>query len=629
MGRRLVLVMMAGLIVLSGMLHAQSQVSEAQLKAAFIARFKESIQWPENRATLNALYWGNDDEYWQSLQQMSQRPTGKKSITLRRINRLSDIQSADILILAANQSRELEAVNGIIARHATLVISEGENNQNLIGINFRVKDEGTLSFELNRYNLVYQGLSLDENFVLLGGSEIDIASMVRDMSVRLSESTGLITKLNSQITQLNQSLEDKQRQLTHKTDELATLSTNLQKAQSDYQRSIQQINDELASARTELQRESDRVEQKQREVSDSQQELSQLSQEQQKLNQQVIENIEKIRTQTLQLSELERNLHGTESLLESTVQTVQQRTQGLYISLVVLGLLLLMVLMMYRQYRTKQRLSELLVARNQELQQANKQLVATQTQLVEAEKMSALASLVTGVAHEVNTPLGSAITAISSCSDVIDELLSDFNANRLKRSEFVQKLSLTVESSHIALNNLMRAAELIRSFKQVSVDQVAEDAREFNLDSYVEGVTTSLYHECKRRGVTIERHCDPSLSIYNYPGVLSQILTNLIMNSMVHGFKETESPRITMTFSEQQNDIMLRYQDNGCGITEAVRPKIFDPFFTTNRANGGSGLGLHICYNLVTQKMGGAVSCLPSEGGALFELHFAKDIRSH
>lgn len=252
----------------------------------------------------------------------------------------------------------------------------------------------------------------------------------------------------------------------------------------------------------------------------------------------------------------------------------------------------------------------------EELQEANKALweslvmiKRTQAQLVESEKLAALGGLVAGVAHEINTPVGIGMTAASFLQRRCGETARRMADGTLKKSELELYFEEAVESSDMILSNLNRAAELIRSFKQIAVDQASEDRRVIRLKQYVEQLLVSLHHRLKRTQHTVTLVCPDELEYDGYPGFLSQILTNFIENSLIHGFSEKEKGHIVMEISPVGDQIILRYTDDGRGMNEDDRRRIFDPFFTTARGQGGSGLGMHIVYNLVTQHLGGTIDC--------------------
>lgn len=266
--------------------------------------------------------------------------------------------------------------------------------------------------------------------------------------------------------------------------------------------------------------------------------------------------------------------------------------------------------------------------RTSELNQTNEALVKTvedlteaQNQLVESEKMAALAGLVAGVAHEINTPVGIAVTAASHLDQKAEEFKENLAAGTLKRSELDRFIEVVDDACRLTLDNLSRAAKQIRSFKLVAVDQSSEQVREFNLKEYLEDVLLSLSPKLKSKNYNVSVTCPENLVLNSYPGAFSQILTNLVMNSITHGFEEQADGDIDIEVQRNNGDICIQYADSGKGVPEDLQPKIFDPFFTTKRGDGGSGLGLNILYNLVTQKLGGKVTCQNAkQGGIAFDI---------
>jgi len=247
--------------------------------------------------------------------------------------------------------------------------------------------------------------------------------------------------------------------------------------------------------------------------------------------------------------------------------------------------------------------------RTRELSQALDDLKATQNQLVEAEKMAALGGLVAGVAHEINTPVGVGVTAASLLEDKTVAFLKTYQSGQMKRSDLEKYLNTAGQSSTMILKNLNRAAELIQSFKQVAVDQSSEERREFSVKAYLEEILLSLRPKLKKTQHAIEINGDDNLTLESYPGAFAQIVTNLVMNSLLHAYEPEEWGQLSFDFKQNGKRLIFQYNDDGKGIPKENLSKIFEPFFTTKRTQGGSGLGLHIIYNLVTQRMGGTIHC--------------------
>ncbi|MGD1909514.1 MAG: AAA family ATPase [Rivularia sp. (in: cyanobacteria)] len=252
-------------------------------------------------------------------------------------------------------------------------------------------------------------------------------------------------------------------------------------------------------------------------------------------------------------------------------------------------------------------LEQKVAQRTQQLSQTLEDLKATQKQLVESEKMAALGSLVAGVAHEINTPVGTSITAASTLKDETQSFNNALTQGKLKRSSLNNYLEIANETSTLILNNLNRASDLIQSFKQVAVDSSHLEKRNFAIKPYIEEVLSSLAPKFKNTALTFTVEGDNNIEIDTYPGAIAQIVTNLAMNSLNHAYQPGEKGQIHFQISQQHDEISMEYSDDGCGIPPNNLSKIFEPFFTTARSQGGTGLGLHIVYNLITQKLQGQI----------------------
>ncbi len=251
---------------------------------------------------------------------------------------------------------------------------------------------------------------------------------------------------------------------------------------------------------------------------------------------------------------------------------------------------------------------------NEQLQQSLELLKKTQDQLIQSEKMAALGELVAGIAHEINTPLGIGVTAISHFKENIDVYQDRYSNGKLTRFDFESMLKKSTEAAEMILSNLLRAAELIRSFKKVAVDQTSEQRRVVDLKQYLREVLLSLHPKLKKTQVKIAIDGPEGVMLDSYPGAISQIITNMVMNSLIHGFEESGIGGIGISFLPDGNEVELVYTDDGKGMNDLQVEKVFDPFFTTKRGQGGSGLGMHIAYNLVSQTLKGTIKVESAEG---------------
>jgi signal transduction histidine kinase len=267
--------------------------------------------------------------------------------------------------------------------------------------------------------------------------------------------------------------------------------------------------------------------------------------------------------------------------------------------------------------------------RTHELEERNRELAATlenlqnaTDQLIQSEKLAALGSLVAGIAHEVNTPLGIGVTAASHLDQATQTLSEKFSSGTMRKSDLESFIATCQETVSITLTNLNRAADLITSFKKIAVDQSHESRQSIPVSEYLQDILTSLTPQLKKTSIETTIDCPPDLRIETMPGSLSQVITNLVVNALVHAFGEKEPGRISLRVQPVKDQVRIEFEDNGRGIPPEHLPKIFDPFFTTRRGQGGSGLGLHLIYNIITQGLQGSIKCESTEGeGTRFRIH--------
>jgi len=323
------------------------------------------------------------------------------------------------------------------------------------------------------------------------------------------------------------------------------------------------------------------------------------------------------------------------------IEVLPQWYQSLLFKTLVAFLLVLLLMGFYRlrtrQHTRKQaELKNLVSARTQELNHKNHdlelrskqlgdaldELMDTQEQLLEKEKMAALGELVSGVAHEVNTPLGIGVTAASHLNDSSRLLQRNFEDGSLTQDILNQYLSTTIKTTDIILANLNRSSKLIKSFKNISVDQSNDTLTLIELKSYFAQILNTLSPAIKGANCIVDLRCESAINLVSHPGLLAQLITNLVNNSIHHGCEPNNGGTISIDIRKHdESSIIITHSDDGIGIPEDIKRKIYEPFFTTKRGNGGSGLGLSIVFNLVTQSLGGEIHCVSSAPvGAKFEI---------
>jgi len=314
--------------------------------------------------------------------------------------------------------------------------------------------------------------------------------------------------------------------------------------------------------------------------------------------QQAHDNLEtKIEQRTHELSSLNQELIAMNEELQSTNWELENEIAG------------------------RRRIEAELSSSNQKLTQAIDELQTMQVYLVESAKMAALGNLVAGIAHEINTPVGVSLTGASHLQELTTNFTKLCMYGTPRRQDLMDYLKELHESSTIILKNLERAGKLIQSFKQVSADQSSEMPRVFKVRNYLEEIILSIQPQLKKTNHHITLECDETLSMDSFPGALSQIVTNLIMNSVIHAYSPGDHGNITICAKIKDKHLVLLYTDDGKGMNDHVLSKIFDPFYTTKRGYGGTGLGLHVVYNIVTQQFKGTINCESKPGqGAAFHI---------
>lgn len=273
------------------------------------------------------------------------------------------------------------------------------------------------------------------------------------------------------------------------------------------------------------------------------------------------------------------------------------------------------------QYSLEQRTSELMLT--------NEHLVTAQKQLVEAEKMASLGNLIAGIAHELNTPIGIGITAITTLNRATDDLSDQYirSNGQFRRSEFEEYLETATTSSQLIYSSLQRVDRLVQSFKQLSLDQLTLECRTFPLYPYLEEIVCGLEPLLRSGHHKIEVQGDREIVLHSYPGAIAQIVTNFVLNSINHGYTDNQGGHLLLDIKQERKSVLLTYQDDGCGIPVEFVDQIYEPFFTTARDRGGTGLGLHVVYNLVTQKLNGTIHHESKPGqGVLFTLELPLNI---
>ncbi len=252
------------------------------------------------------------------------------------------------------------------------------------------------------------------------------------------------------------------------------------------------------------------------------------------------------------------------------------------------------------------------------------ELEATRGELIQSEKMASLGRMVAGFAHEINTPVGVAVGAVSHNEDALKRIDDLLGQEEVSEEMLRAELAGLRQSGALAMANLRRAANLVKSFKRTSIDQTSEQIRTFELKELITDVLFALHSTLKKLPIEVRVDCPSDLRIEGMPGLIEQLLTNLVMNAVEHAFEGGKrAGRIDIAAARDATDVHFTIGDNGKGMVPEQISKIFEPFFTTRRAEGGSGLGLYICYNIVTAQLGGTIQCESQpDAGCRFDIRF-------
>lgn len=244
-----------------------------------------------------------------------------------------------------------------------------------------------------------------------------------------------------------------------------------------------------------------------------------------------------------------------------------------------------------------------------------------QEELAQAERLSSLGVMIAGLAHEINTPIGIGMTAATHLLAAVQAIRAKSEARSMTRTDWAEFMADAETSADILTKNLRRAGDLVRSFRRLSADQMSDAAGRIDLGEHISEVLTSLEPELRKHPQRVSVEGAKGLVIDTYPGAISQIVVNLVMNSLIHGFPENGPGHLRFMLGRDGGRILLHYEDDGVGVSDGVARRMFEPFFTTKRAQGGTGLGLSVVHALVTQRLKGTIEARRrAEGGLEFDI---------
>lgn len=593
----------------------QRDLNREQVKVAYIFNFVKHISWPEEvqkKEYVLAVY--NDNDFFKQLKRtLMNRQVKDKPIHVILVGDARTARKADLLYIPNNQNKKLAQLANAVRGSSTLLVTDNSDDKHNAMLNLTDNhNSSALSFEVNKSNIVYEKLTISRELLLLGGTEIDVATLYRETEKAMQDTRIRESALNSKIakqeqllhdssallTQLNANLTRSRLEISHQKNALKTLNEqhNAQK------KSLLEKEQRLSMILPKLAQAEDKFNQQRLAAKTQEQEIQQMALqiadkknilEQQKAS--IVEQKANIEKQSLQL-----NQQMTE--LANSKKTINSQKTTIVVTLVIVGIaisvVILIVLLFIKNKKTTQKLSETL-----------EYLKDTQDQLIQSEKMASLGALIAGVAHEINTPLGIAVTSTSLIKDKTEEIAEKLTNKKLRQSELKAFVDIAIQSVDISNKGLERVIVLLNNFKQVAADQIVEQVRKVNIAEYIEEVMTTLGNELKKHKVKFQLSGTRDIEIETIPGAFAQVITNLVTNSIRHGFENREMGNITIEIDvDSHNQVVFIYKDDGIGMKPEVLAQVFDPFFTTKRNRGGTGLGMNIVYNIVQQKLLGKIT---------------------
>ncbi len=600
--------------IVSSLTFAQ-QLSSEQIKAAYLFNFLKHVKWPQEQDKKHfvlAIY--QDAAFYRTINQaLSTRLVKGKPISVQLVNNTEQAKAADLVFVAVQPDMDISLIATDLRRTSTLLVTDNSADKHSIMINLLFNDEtSAISFEVNKSNIVFEQLEMSAELLLLGGTEIDVAELYREtelamqtmrqrevaLNSALAKQRQELTQSSQRLSQLNQDLKQRQQVADQRQLELTKLKDSIEQQQQAFalkEQQLQQLVGQLASAKTDL-------EQKQS-----------LAEEKEQANIQMAKRIEANR-QILAQQQSQIDLQGAqlsrknEELAERKARIEQQKFYLLVLAVLIFIALFISILVVWLFNKNKKT--------THQLSRTLHNLQEMQDQLIQSEKLASLGKLTAGVAHEINTPLGIAITSSSSALESTKEMKRDFAENSLKKSTLERYLQSMEQATSLNMSSLDRVIELLNNFKQVAADQVVGEIREIDIAEYINEVMQTLSAELKRYRVKYTYHGGQDIKVKTVPGAVAQVITNLVTNSLKHGFENSDSGNLSIRIAQLPNDIEIEYSDDGKGMDDEVLKNIFEPFFTTKRSSGGTGLGMNIVYNIIQQKLHGdiKVSSEPMKG---------------
>lgn len=595
-------------------------------KVALVGQFIKNIEWPSiSRDSPFVILVLEDRAMMNTLSVLNGENIEGYTLEVKFASTLSDLKKANLVYISNDVKSDLNNALALLRGTGTLAVTENSPSLHNIMINIIDSEDISnervrLTFQLNRPNIVFENLTIKPELILHGGSELDVASLYRETekamqklrAENLTSSAELqkkqnelaaqqneLQKLESKFAELSQKLASSQGLLEKQRSELTNTNEKLEKVNADYLKAARESKAARAEAQKSIEEQISILNSLEIQV---QEKNAQLALREQELKQKEADLLQK----DAELVDTSEKLQETTDVVEQQAEVIDQQFVIIMSVVVMLLIITISTIAISKLYFKNQRITR-------KLEKTLATLENAQEQLIESEKLASMGQLVSGVAHEINTPIGVVVTSSSTIGEEARKLQRKLEDKSLKKTDMQRFLSTLVEIDQLIQNNLHRCSTLIQNFKQVSADQVVAENREIFLKDYIQGIMSTLSIVLKKSNV--EWHVEgDNPSQFLDPGLLGQVINNLVNNAITHAFIDVEAPEILIEIHQRREFNEIEFRDNGIGMAEKTKRKIFEPFFTTKRGKGGTGLGMNIVYNLITSKLGGNIT-VESEAG--------------
>lgn len=573
------------------------------VKAAILYQITKNITWPKSdKKEFIITIYGNDELMYQYLGKIEQQRLRGLPIKRYQSTEINFLKSSHVVYVSASYQDQVRDLAKILRNSSTLLITDNSDAKADLMINLMIND-GKVNFQVNRANILNEGLIIGEDLLFLGGTELDVRDIYREMLTKLQVSEEELKTSQQQVNQAKQKLASLDAQVTQGKQQIKQQEQQLMLSQKRFKAAEEQLiikNKEFVSVLAQYDQLKLNVDQVNSLLNNK---LMLLDVQKSKYNQ-LLSDVglgqKELASLESQIKEKNQLLSSQSAELDIKSQKIEQQQYTLMTVITIAFVILIaasFISVLFIQYkRMANKLSE-----------SNENLKATQKQLVESEKFASLGQLIAGVAHELNTPLSIAITSASFIQDRAQSCNKKIESGTLKKSDIVNFFVNIEKAQELATHNLQRCVDLISSFKQVSTDQTISQQRDILIKDYISEIMKTLAIALKKNRVNWQVKGD-NPTVYLDPGFLAQVINNLVMNAVIHAFDGIEDKQLTLAIAQKDECIIIDIIDNGIGMNENTLTHLFDPFFTTKRSQGGTGLGMNIVYNLVVQNMAGEIS---------------------